>query len=121
VGNLTAIESSGSACHDFAVNLDEFDNVTLYEAEAEEVVPALESPVDMLVMDPPRAGLAPAVHDALAALAPRQIAYISCDPATLARDIKKILQNGYELTSITPFDLFPQTSHIESISIFEKP
>jgi 23S rRNA (uracil1939-C5)-methyltransferase len=120
VAHLTAIESSGSACHDFAVNLDAFDNVALYEAEAEAVVPSLEGPVDIVVMDPPRAGLAPAVHDALAALAPRQIGYVSCDPATLARDVKKILQNGYELVSVTPFDLFPQTSHIESISIFQK-
>ncbi|MCB2210432.1 class I SAM-dependent RNA methyltransferase [bacterium] len=120
VSHLTAIESSGSACHDFAVNLDAFDNVDLYEAEAEAVVPSLEEPVDIVVMDPPRAGLAPAVHDALVTLSPQQIAYVSCDPATLARDIKKILRNGYELVSVTPFDLFPQTSHIESVSIFKK-
>jgi len=117
VRHLIAVESVGSSCHDFVVNLDEFDNVDLYEAEAEEVIPTLEGPVDILVMDPPRAGLAPEVHDALGKLLPRQIAYISCDPATLARDLKKILQKGYELVSITPFDQFPQTGHIESISI----
>ena len=115
VGHLTAIESSGSACHDFVVNLDAYDNVVLYEAETEEVLPTLETPVDLLVMDPPRSGLAPAVHDALAYLQPKQIAYISCDPATLARDTKRILENGYQLESITPFDVFPQTGHIESI------
>ena len=54
VGHLTAIENSGSACHDFAVNLDEFDNVSLYEAEAEAALPALDIPVDLLLMDPPR-------------------------------------------------------------------
>ncbi len=121
VSHLMAVESSGSACHDFAVNLDEFENVSLYEAEAEEVLPALEEKVDLLVMDPPRAGLAPAVHDAIGKLNPKQIAYISCDQATLARDMKKLLQKGYHLDSITPFDLFPQTSHIESISIFKSP
>ena len=120
VGQLIAVESAGSSCHDFAVNLDEFDNVALYEAEAEEALPALEDSVDLLVMDPPRAGLAPAVHDALGKLLPRQIAYISCDPATLARDLKKILAKGYELVSVTPFDQFPQTGHIESISILSK-
>ncbi len=120
VSQLTAIESSGSACHDFAVNLDEFDNVSLYEAESEEVLPSLEEQPDLLVMDPPRAGLAPAVHDAIGKLHPKQIAYISCDQATLARDTKKLLQKGYQLVSITPFDLFPQTSHIESISILTK-
>ena len=117
VRHLTAVESAGSSCHDFIVNLDEFDNVDLYEAEAEEVIPSLEGPVDILVMDPPRAGLAPAVHDALGKLMPKQIAYISCDPATLARDVKKILQKGYEWKSVTPFDLFPQTGHVESVSV----
>jgi 23S rRNA (uracil1939-C5)-methyltransferase len=119
VGHLTAVESSGSACHDFAVNLDEFDNVDLYEAQAEEVLPTLDTQVDLLLMDPPRSGLAPAVHDALAKLQPKQIAYISCDPATLARDVKRILGNGYQLQSVTPFDLFPHTAHIESISLFK--
>lgn len=117
VGHLIAIESSGSACHDFVINLDEFDNVSLYEAQAEAVLPTLNMPVDLLVMDPPRAGLAPAVHDALAKLQPKHIAYISCDPATLARDVKRIMGNGYQLISVTPFDQFPHTGHIESISL----
>ena len=119
VGHLTAVESAGSACHDFVVNLDAFDNVDLYEAEAEEVLPTLNISADLVIMDPPRAGLTPAVHDALAELKPAQIAYISCDPATLARDTKRILENGYRLISVTPFDLFPHTAHIESISLFE--
>ena len=119
--HLTAVESAGSSCHDFAVNLDEFDNVDLYEAEAEEVIPALEDPIDILVMDPPRAGLAPEVHDALGKLLPRQIAYTSpVIPATLARDLKKILQKSYELVSVTPFDQFPQTGHMESISMLNE-
>lgn len=120
VGQLIAVESAGSSCHDFAVNLDEFDNVALYEAEAEEALPAIEGPVDLLVMDPPRAGLALEVHDALGKLLPRQIAYISCDPATLARDLKKILKKGYELVSVTPFDQFPQTGHIESVALMTR-
>lgn len=119
VHSLTAIEISGSACHDFTVNLDEFDNVSLYEAPVENVVPHLNQEFDVVVMDPPRAGLTPPVHDALSQIKPKQIAYISCDPATLARDTKKILQNGYRLGSITPHDLFPQTSHIETICLFD--
>jgi 23S rRNA (uracil1939-C5)-methyltransferase len=117
VAALTAIEISGSACHDFAVNLDEFDNVSVYEAPVEDVVPSLTQEFDILVMDPPRAGLAPRVHDAIAQIKPKQIAYISCDPATLARDINKILKKGYKLISVTPFDLFPQTAHIETMSL----
>ena len=120
VGHLTAIESSGAACHDFTVNLYEFDNVALYKAEAEEVLPTLNLPTDVLIADPPRSGLAPAVHDAIGNLQPNQIAYISCDPATLARDVKKIIHKGYQLISINPFDLFPQTAHVESIVFIEK-
>jgi 23S rRNA (uracil1939-C5)-methyltransferase len=120
VGHLTAIESSGAACHDFAVNLDEFDNVILYEADAEEVLPSLNLSADVLIADPPRSGLAPAVHDAISGIQPEQIIYISCDPATLARDLKKIVRNGYHLVSATPFDLFPQTAHIETVVLMSK-
>ncbi len=120
VDYLTAVESSGSACHDFTVNLAEYENVSLYEANAEAVLPSLNAQFDLLVVDPPRAGLAPVVHDALENIQPQQIAYISCDSATLARDARKIIQKGYHLISVTPFDQFPQTAHIETISLFEK-
>jgi 23S rRNA (uracil1939-C5)-methyltransferase len=120
VNHLTAVESSGAACHDFTINLEEFENVILYQAEAEEVIPTLNLPVDVLIADPPRAGLAPNVHDAIGLLQPQKIAYISCDPATLARDVKKILQKGYNLLSITPFDLFPQTYHIETVCLLSR-
>ncbi len=120
VSHLAAVESSGSACYDFATNLDDFENVELYEAEAEDVLPGLDIHPSILVMDPPRAGLKPAVHDAIAKLNPSQIAYISCDPATLARDLKKIAHNGYHVISATPFDLFPQTAHVETIVLLER-
>lgn len=120
VGHLTAIESSGAACHDFTVNLEAFDNVVLYQAEVEEVTPTLNISPDVLIADPPRSGLAPVVHDAIGELQPEQITYISCDPATLARDVKKIISKGYNLISATPFDLFPQTAHIETICLLTK-
>ena len=120
VNTLTAIESAGSACHDFTVNLHHFDNVSLYEAPVEEALPHTTRAIDLLIADPPRAGLAPPVHDALGQIKPRQIAYISCDPATLARDVKKILQKGYNLISVTPFDLFPQTAHLETIVLLDR-
>jgi 23S rRNA (uracil1939-C5)-methyltransferase len=119
VSHLTAVESSGSACHDFTTNLGDVDNVVLYEARAEDVLPTLNIEMDVLIADPPRSGWTPEVHDALYKLRPLQICYISCDPATLARDARKILKKGYRLVSVQPFDQFPHTSHIESISIFE--
>lgn len=117
VGEWIAVESSGSACHDFAVNLDDFDNITLYESEAEQVLPTLVIQPDVILLDPPRAGLSNEVIDAISRLQPEQIAYISCDPATLARDLRKLIDNGYQLQSVTPFDLFPQTGHVETITL----
>jgi 23S rRNA (uracil1939-C5)-methyltransferase len=120
VSHLIGIESSPSACEDFAINLDQFDHVELYEAPAEDVLPALKVKPDVVIVDPPRAGLEKIVLDALLTLAPERIAYISCDPSTLARDANRLVAGGYRLAQVTPFDLFPQTYHIESISIFEK-
>jgi 23S rRNA (uracil1939-C5)-methyltransferase len=123
-GRVIGVEASASACEDFAINLDEFENVELYEGAAEEILPALVERIGnplYAIVDPPRAGLDPRVLDAmLQTLGPRVIAYVSCDPSTLARDAKRLILGGYRLVQVTPFDLFPQTYHIESISIFEK-
>jgi len=120
VGRLVGIEVSPSACEDFAANLDEFDNVELYEAPAENVLPALDLHPEAVIVDPPRAGLEKRALDAIQALGPRRIAYVSCDPSTLGRDASRLLTGGYRLIQVTPFDLFPQTYHIESISLFER-
>ncbi len=122
-GRVIGIESSESACEDFAVNLDEFDNVELYEGFAEEVLPGLVGQIGNLsyaIVDPPRAGLDKQVIDGIFNLNPQMIAYVSCDPSTLARDAARLINAGYKLKEVTPFDLFPQTYHIESISLFEK-
>ncbi len=121
-GRVIGIESSPSACEDFVVNLDEFENVELYEGAAEEILPAFVGRNNIStysIVDPPRAGLDARVVDAVQALGPRVIAYVSCDPSTLARDAKRLIAGGYSLKQVTPFDLFPQTYHIESISLFE--
>ena len=120
---VIGIETSESACEDFAVNLDEFDNVELYEGAAEEVLPGLAGRLDsstFVIVDPPRAGIERHTLDALIQIQPQMIAYVSCDPSTLGRDAARLINGGYRLVEVTPFDLFPQTYHIESISIFEK-
>jgi len=117
---VIGIESSESSCEDFTVNLDEFDNVELYEGNAEDVIPHLEANPDIVLVDPPRAGLDKVVVDGILKLNPSLIAYVSCDPSTLARDAARLINGGYKLKEVTPFDLFPQTYHIESISIFER-
>jgi 23S rRNA (uracil1939-C5)-methyltransferase len=70
---------------------------------------------EVVITDPPRAGMHPQVVQTLLALAPRRLIYVSCNPATLARDLA-LFQNHYDMLSIQPFDLFPQTSHIECVA-----
>jgi len=120
---VIGIESAPSSCEDFAINLDEFDNVELYEGTAEEILPHLAEHIKDLshmIVDPPRAGLDKLALDAILQISPQVIAYVSCDPSTLARDAARLIKGGYTLQQVTPFDLFPQTYHIESISIFTR-
>jgi 23S rRNA (uracil1939-C5)-methyltransferase len=79
----------------------------------------LEISPDVVIVDPPRAGIGRNTIDALIKLKPNRIIYVSCDPATLARDASRLEKGGYSLVQLTPFDLFPQTFHIESISVFD--
>lgn len=72
--------------------------------------------LDFLLLDPPRVGCENAVITGILALRPRRISYVSCDPATLARDLKKLIAQGYVLESIAAFDLFPQTHHVETVA-----
>lgn len=95
---------------------------TLGKAE-EQMVAWQEAEVqpDVIFVDPPRKGLTPELIDAATAMAPAKLIYISCNPATLARDAVQILTNGYHISGdIQPVDQFPQTTHIESVTVFEK-
>jgi 23S rRNA (uracil1939-C5)-methyltransferase len=117
---VIAVEESPWACADFETNLNEFDNVELYEASVELALPSIHTQPDAVLVDPPRAGLTRDVREALIRLAPPRLIYVSCDPATLARDGKYLAQAGYHLNRCTPFDLFPQTFHIESLSVWRR-
>lgn len=120
VKRCIGVELSESAGDDYAVNLDEFDNVELYVGAAEEILPGLNVQPDIAVVDPPRAGMERAALDALIHLQPQTIVYVSCDPPTLARDVKRLVAAGYHLEQVTPFDLFPQTYHVETITLLKK-
>lgn len=72
-------------------------------------------PVDFLLLDPPRTGAENRDIAGILALSPREISYVSCDPATLARDLKKLIAGGYSLDSVVAFDMFPQTHHVETV------
>jgi len=117
VKRCIGVELSDSACDDFAVNLDEFNNVDLYIGPAEQILPSLNLRPEIVLVDPPRAGIERTALDAIIGMQPEVIAYVSCDPATLARDIKRLAAADYRLEKVTPFDLFPQTYHVECITL----
>jgi len=76
---------------------------------------ALKDKLDFLLLDPPRTGADSRVVAGILKLKPKRICYVSCDPATLARDLKKLIAGGYTLQTIAAFDMFPQTHHVETV------
>ncbi len=119
-GRVTSIESYPPAVTDADENLAEFDNVDLIEGAVEDVLADLGDPYHAAVMDPPRAGVAPGVLDALDEMGVPNIVYVSCDPSTLARDAKRLVAKGYRLLEVQPVDMFPQTYHIECVAHFRR-
>ncbi len=120
VNKVIGIESDPSAGQDYLYNLAGFEGVELYDAPAEDILPNLDINPDIILLDPPRAGISREVLDSVVSLNPGMIVYISCDPATLGRDVSRFQNQGYMLVESTPFDMFPQTYHIESVNIFQK-
>lgn len=117
---VVAVEQSSSACADFEINLQAYDDIALYESSVAEALPAIGQQPDVIMLDPPRAGLDRTVVEGLNRLAADRFVYLSCDPATLARDAKGLVAGGYQLQEATPIDLFPQTYHLESVSLWRR-
>jgi 23S rRNA (uracil1939-C5)-methyltransferase len=118
VARIIGIEAHPAAAADFRANAQGLPHVELLEALTEEALPRLPGPVHLAVADPPRRGMGREAVESLARLAPRRLAYVSCDPATLARDAAWLIQRGYRLLEVQPVDLFPQTYHVESVALF---
>ncbi len=113
---LVALEMNADAVADTAVNLNDYDNVTLYEGPVEEILPILDVRPDAMIVDPPVSGLPPMVTDEIARKAPAQLIYISSDAATLARDGRRLAAHGYLLKEVQPIDMYPQTYRILAVS-----
>jgi 23S rRNA (uracil1939-C5)-methyltransferase len=119
--HVYGIEVAATAVDDAIRNarLNGIENCTFLSGEVRHVLPDLIAHgvrAEVVVADPPRAGFHPKALRALAALAPARIAYVSCNPATLARDIADLTRSGYRLDWVQPVDMFPHTWHIEAVA-----
>ena len=98
-------------------------NAQFYVGKSEEIIPQLIKDgiiPDVIVVDPPRKGCDSKLLDALGKAKPRRIVYVSCDPSTLARDLKYLESHGYKTQEIQPVDMFPMTKHIENVAFLTK-
>lgn len=89
-------------------------------APVEEFIAKTSTKIDLAILNPPRKGCVPSVLSNLVEIAPQRIIYVSCDPATLARDLQILSIRGYALHTVQPFDMFPQTAHVESVALLKK-
>jgi 23S rRNA (uracil1939-C5)-methyltransferase len=117
---VTAVEANSRAVDYAQRNLDaaELENVEVANMSVAEWLKhwlGFERP-EFLLLDPPRTGAESGVIEGILSVAPQKICYVSCDPATLARDLNKLLAGGYSLDSIVAFDMFPQTHHVETVA-----
>ncbi len=123
-GSVVAVERSGRACADAVRNAEGLHHVEIVRSEVDPrlVADGLGSP-DLVVLDPAREGAGRAVMGALVALlpSPRAVAYVACDPASFARDLRVALDAGWTMESLRAFDLFPMTEHVELVAILRPP
>jgi tRNA/tmRNA/rRNA uracil-C5-methylase (TrmA/RlmC/RlmD family) len=121
-GAVLAIESDGRAMRDAKSNLRHRPEIELRRGKVDRVLKPLVRlgiRTDLVVLDPPRTGAGKSVIKDVAALGPRAIAYVACDPAALARDVAYARNAGYGIRSLRAFDAFPQTHHVECIAVLE--
>ncbi|MFG2645985.1 class I SAM-dependent RNA methyltransferase [Streptomyces sp. NPDC048370] len=119
-GAVLGIESGKRAVEDARHNLEAYERVRIEQGKVETVLPRTRiTEVDLIVLDPPRAGAGKQTVKHLAGLGARRIAYVACDPAALARDIAYFKEGGYRVRTLRAFDLFPMTHHVECVAILE--
>ena len=117
VGRIIAVEESGPAVRDGQANTQGILNVEFVQGKVEDVLPGLPVAPDVVLVDPPRIGCHSRVLETLVVTKPSRVIYVSCDPATLARDLRILCDGGFRLVQIQPVDMFPQTYHIECVAL----
>ncbi|MCS7203480.1 MAG: 23S rRNA (uracil(1939)-C(5))-methyltransferase RlmD [Thermodesulfovibrio sp.] len=116
VEKVIAIEESHSACEDAEINTRDFKNIK-YICDKTEKVLQNKFEAEVIVLDPPRVGCVKEVLDGIVKNKIKKIIYVSCEPSTLARDLRYLREKGYRLIELQPIDMFPQTYHIENIAL----
>ena len=122
---VIGIEYVAEAIEDAKVNaaLNNITNTEFYAGDMRNVLTpeliAAKGHPDVIITDPPRAGMHPDVIDVILKAAPERIVYVSCNPATQARDLQ-MLDGSYRVTAVQPVDMFPQTQHVENVCLLEK-
>jgi len=114
---MVGIEESPWAIQDAIANSTNQDHARFIQGKVEEILPDLDASFDAIVLDPPRAGCERTALRALAACDATRIVYVSCDAATLARDVAYLGSQGYTLAEVQPVDMFPQTYHVEAVAL----
>ncbi len=124
---VVGIESHPTAVEDALASAgkNRIGNISFYKGRSEQVLkdqlkPGGKYAFDVIVVDPPRAGMHPAALESIIAHSPRTIVYVSCNTATFARDLGVLLKSGYDLRTVQPVDMFPHTAHIETVSVLQK-
>lgn len=116
-GAVVGLEGDPVAVADAADNLAGLPWAAVHQGTVNAAALAGRGPVDLVVLDPPRAGAGPSTMAAVAALGPRAIGYLACDPVALARDVAAARAHGYQLQQLRGFDAFPMTHHVECVAI----
>jgi len=118
-GRVMAVESHPTAVADARRNLHHLPQVEIRQGSVRAVLHTLSAPYDVVVLDPPRTGARAEVVVTVAALQPRRVVYVACDPAALARDVATFARHGYQLTRLRAFAMFPMTHHVECVALLE--
>ncbi len=120
VRKVIAVEESQAAVKDALFGLNDLQNVHYIQGKTEDILEELEEKIDVIILDPPRTGCHPQAIASVLSAEPNQIAYVSCDPPSLARDLDMLVQGGYQIDSVDPIDMFPQTYHTECVATLSR-
>ncbi len=101
-------------------NINDRRNATFVESDALDFLKSYDKRADIVVLDPPRSGSGIEVMKEILRISPKKIAYISCEPSTLVRDLKVLTDGGYSIEFVQPFDMFPQTFHVETLTLLKR-